>query len=260
MTLPATLTQGAGDTALFLLHGIGGGKEAWASNLPAFAQAGYRVLAWDMPGYGASSTIEPYTIDLLARSLVRLIDHVGARRNLVLGHSMGGMVAQEAVALFPNKIQGLLLSGTSPSFGRQGGAWQQQFLSSRFAPLDTGLGMAGLANNLVPGMMAGNASDEARAAAIAVMARVPEASYRAALGAIVSFNRLDNLPRIDLPVLCLAGEHDSNATPLTMQKMAQRIAGASYLCLPGVGHIANVEQPLAFNDAVLGFLRQHFPV
>ena len=90
------------------------------------------------------------------------------------------------------------------------------------------------------------------------MARVSEATYRAALSAIVSFNRLDNLANIKVPTLCLAGEHDKNATPTVMQKMAAKIPGAQYLCLPGVGHIANIEQPVPFNAAVLAFLQQHF--
>lgn len=48
--LPAMVSQGSGDTAVFLLHGVGGGKEVWRHNMPALAQAGYRIIAWDMPG------------------------------------------------------------------------------------------------------------------------------------------------------------------------------------------------------------------
>ena len=91
------------------------------------------------------------------------------------------------------------------------------------------------------------------------MAMVPQASYRAALQAIVGFNRLEELTRIHVPTLCLAGEHDHNAPPAVMRRMSERIAGAQYLCLPGVGHLANMEQPAAFNAAVLQFLQTHFP-
>jgi pimeloyl-ACP methyl ester carboxylesterase len=256
--IPACLDQGHGDTALFLLHGVGGGKEAWPDAMKALVGAGFRAIAWDMPGYGGSQGISPYTNEGLARALEALIDHIGARTNILLAHSMGGMIAQEAVALFPHKIHGLILSGTSPSFGKPGGEWQKQFLESRFAPLDAGRGMAGLAPELVQGMVAPDASAAAKAQAAAIMARVPEATYRAALSAIVSFNRLDNLASIKVPTLCLAGEHDKNATPTVMQKMATKIPGAQYLCLPGVGHIANIERPEPFNAAVLAFLQQHF--
>ncbi|MDO8375387.1 MAG: alpha/beta hydrolase, partial [Polaromonas sp.] len=142
--------------------------------------------------------------------------------------------------------------------GKADGAWQQQFLQSRFAPLDQGLGMAGLANKLVPTMFAPDAEPARIAEAAALMARVPAESYRAALSAIVSFNRLAALGNIAVPTLCLAGELDLNAPPAVVEKMAGRIPDAAYVCLPQVGHIANLEQPALFNNAVLTFLKQHF--
>jgi pimeloyl-ACP methyl ester carboxylesterase len=74
----------------------------------------------------------------------------------------------------------------------------------------------------------------------------------------VSFNRLAALGNIAVPTLCLAGELDLNAPPAVVEKMASRIPGAAYVCLPQVGHIANLEQPALFNHAVLTFLKQHF--
>lgn len=257
--LPATLERGSGATAVFLLHGVGGGKQVWHENLDAIAAAGYRAIAWDMPGYGESATLEPYTVRSLADVLRSLIDHAGADRSLVLGHSMGGMVAQELVALAPARVHGLILSGTSPAFGRPDGNWQRQFLQDRFAPLDAGQTMAQLAAQLVPTMMAPDADPQALQRARDVMAAVPQASYRAALQAIVAFNRMPELTRIAVPALCLAGEHDRNASPAVMRRMADAIPGAHYLCLGAVGHLANMERPAHFNAAVLQFLQAHFP-
>ena len=259
MTLPACLEQGEGDTAVFLLHGVGGGRQAWANNQPVLAAAGYRTVAWDMPGYGDSEAISPCTNALLAHALKKLMVHIGAKRNVLLGHSMGGMIAQELAASQPSLVNGLVLYSTSPAFGKSDGAWQQQFLKSRFAPLDQGLGMAGLASKLVPTMFAPGATPARVAEAAALMSRVPASSYRAALAAIVSFNRLDALGDVAVPTLCLAGELDLNAPPAVVEKMAGRIAGARYECLSGVGHIANIEQPALFNSAVLAFLKHHFP-
>ncbi len=260
--IPASIWLGSGTTAVFLLHGVGGGKQAWAANMPALADAGYHVIAWDMPGYGESAMVKPCTTAELARALEGLIQQVGAERNVILGHSMGGMVAQELVAMWPEQVDGLILSGTSAAFGRADGVWQQQFLQQRFAPLDAGMDMAALARQLVPTMMASHAEAHAQAYACAVMSAVPQASYRAALQAIVSFNRLDDLARIVVPTLCLAGEHDRNAPPHVMQRMAECIGQeqGQYQCLAGVGHLANMEQPQAFNRTVLAFLRAHFPI
>ncbi len=259
MGLPAFSEQGEGDTAVFLLHGVGGGKEAWVHNQAALAAAGYLAIAWDMPAYGASPALSPCTNAGLAQALKDLIVHTGAKRNVLLGHSMGGMIAQELAAVDPALVHGLVLYSTSPAFGKPDGAWQQQFLQSRFAPLDQGLGMDGLAQKIVPGMFAPDADPARLAETAALMSRVPAESYRAALSAIVFFNRLAELAAIRVPTLCLAGELDLNAPPAVVQKMAGRIAGAHYECLPAVGHIANIEQPGLFNRAVLAFLQHHFP-
>jgi 3-oxoadipate enol-lactonase len=260
---------GTGSTAVFLLHGVGGGHSTWAATQAALAQHGYQAVAWDMPGYGSSATITPYTTAALAQSLHQLIAHIGAQRNVLLGHSMGGMVAQEALALgaqHNHTIDAAIFYATSPAFGKPGGDWQQQFLNDRFAPLDAGKGMATLARDVVLSMFAHSdlsslPSNQPLQQAIATaqhsMAAVPEATYRAALSAIVSFNQLANLPHIDIPTLCLAAEHDRNAPRAVMQKMAAHIANAHYTCLPDCGHLAHMEQPDIFNHAVLSFLQQH---
>jgi 3-oxoadipate enol-lactonase len=228
--------------------------------LPFLANHGYRAVAWDAPGYGQSKLVAPYTMAEVARAFIGLVGHINARRSIVLGHSMGGMVAQEALAMESHGLDGAILFSTSPAFGKPGGDWQQGFLQSRFKPLDAGAGMAGLAPSLVRGMVAPNATPEAIQTATHLMSGVPEATYRLALQAIVDFNQRDNLPNIAMPVLCLAGEFDATASPAVMKKMAERIPGAAYACVEGVGHIGNMERPDAFNAEVLRWLGQHFPV
>lgn len=256
----AFIESGSGDTALFLLHGVGGGKDAWPGQLEDFAGAGYRTIASDAPGYGDSPTIAPYTLAGVARELGELIDRIGAQRNVIVGHSMGGMVAQEAYAAYPQKIHGLVLSGTSPAFGKPDGDWQKEFLGKRLAPLDAGKTMPELAPDLVAGMIGPNPQPAGKQLAIEVMARVPAATYRAALQALVSFDRRALLATISVPTLLLSAEHDGNAPPAVMERMAAKIPGAEYFCLPGLGHLACMEDPPLFNAVVLGFLARHFPV
>jgi len=255
--IPAYSSRGDGEPTVFLLHGIGGAKEYWTLQLDVLARASYRAIAWDMPGYGQSALVEPYTFSGLARSLERLIDHVAPHRTMLLGHSMGGMVALEALALFPRKIAGVILTCTSPAFGKPDGAWQQAFLQQRLAPLDAGQSMADVAPNLVRSMVAANADSAVVRRAVDIMSVVPPAAYRAALHALVNFDRRPLLPAITVPTLALAGEMDPNAPPTVMQKMAQKIPGATYACLPQSGHLASLEQPEAFNEAVLRFLKMH---
>ncbi len=256
--IPAYLTCGEGEPAVFLLHGIGGGKTYWASQLDSLAAAGYCAVAWDMPGYGDSRLIEPYTLPELARALERLIDRIAPTRAVLLGHSMGGMVALEAWARFPHRIAGLILLGTSPAFGKPDGAWQQEFLRQRLDPLDQGLGMADLAPRLVSSMVAPDADPGAVKFAAKIMSAVPAATYRAALHALMSFDRRALLPSISVPTLALAGEVDPNAPPAVMQRMAEKIPGAVYECLSRVGHLASVERPAPFNESVMRFLKACF--
>jgi pimeloyl-ACP methyl ester carboxylesterase len=258
MTVPAFTERGTGRTAVVMLHGVGGGKEAFAAQLQPIADAGYRAVAWDMPGYGDSPAITPYDMAGLARALVALLDALHADRAVLLGHSMGAMVALEAVARTPARVAGLVLSAGSPAFGKPDGAWQQVFLGDRLGPLDQGKTMADVAQRLVPSMIGEGWSPEGVALATATMSRVSPATYRAALHALMGFDRRESLAGIRVPTLAIAGACDSAAPPAVMEKMAARIPGARYVVLAGAGHLANMEQPQVFNAAVLAFLHQHF--
>ena len=94
-----------------------------------------------------------------------------------------------------------------------------------------------------------------RALAVEIMSNVPAETYRAAVRALVAFDERANLARIAIPVLCVAGGTDPNAPPRVVERMAHQIPGARYVCLPGVGHLPNLEAPAAFDAAVLAFLR-----
>jgi 3-oxoadipate enol-lactonase len=253
---------GRGQRKVVLLHGVGGGRASWGDALSgtaaAVAQAGFSALALDLPGYGDSATIEPYDLRGMAHAVLALIDSLGPAPVALVGHSMGGMVAQELMAWAPQRVAALVLSGTSPAFGKRDGAWQHEFLAQRLAPLDAGMGMAKLAPGLVLGMAAAGAPHDAVARAALLMASVPEPTYRKALAAIAGFDRRELLADLRLPVLCLAGAEDRNAPPAVMQQMALRIAGAEYRCLAGVGHLSHMEAPQAVNPVLVDFLQRRF--
>jgi pimeloyl-ACP methyl ester carboxylesterase len=254
--------RGGRERAVVMLHGVGGGREAWGDSISrtgsALANAGLTAIAVDLPGYGDSPSIQPYDMAGLAAAVGALIGWLDVESCALVGHSMGGMIALELMASSPNRVQALVLSATSPAFGRPDGAWQAEFLAQRLATLDAGGGMAKLAPGLAIGMASPTAPHDAVARAAVLMSAVPEATYRRALQAIVSFDRRERLSELHLPVLCLAGEHDRNAPPAVMQRMAERIAGAKYMCLAGVGHLANMEAPGPFNRAVVQFLLRRF--
>ena len=254
---------GSGSHTIALLHGIGGGRAIWddarGGTARALAAAGWRVLAFDLPGYGESPPGPDASIGSMAAAVVAALRGLGARPAVLLGHSMGGMVGLEIAATQPQAVGALVLACTSSAFGRPGGDWQEGFVRARLAPLDAGLGMAALARQLVPSMVAPGTGAAVADACVEVMARVPEPTYRAVLGAIAGFDRRESLAGIGVPTLCLSAEHDRTAPPDVMQRMAARLPLGQHQVIAGAGHLANVEQPSAFAQAVIHFLARCGP-
>jgi pimeloyl-ACP methyl ester carboxylesterase len=250
--IPAVYATGDGDP-LVLLHGVGTDHRAFRPQSIRLA-ARFRTLAWDMPGYGCSPPLDPLDWPGLADALARLLDREGIARAHVLGHSIGGMVAQVFAVRHAARVRSLVLSATSPAFGRPDGDWQREFVRQRLAPLETGKTLADLAEATVDGLIGPKASRAARAHAIACVGQVPVAAFAAAIRLIVTFDGRADLPRIACPTLLLAGEADANAPAAMMEKMAEKIPGAAFRVLPGCGHLANLEDPDAFDAAILAFL------
>ena len=254
MNAPSAIRVGeAGLPALVFLHGVGGDGGTFSAQLDAFADT-HTCLAWHMPGYANSATIDPYDWDGLAHALIALLDAHHLDSATLVGHSIGGMVAQHAVALAPERVESLVLSATSPAFGNRDGDFQQQFLNARLGPLDAGETLASLAPGIVDNLLGQNPVTTARDAAIAAMAAVPEASYRAAMTAITVFDARASLPRIACPTLLIAGSDDTNAPAAMMARMADKIPGAEYACLDGLGHLSYMERPDLFNTTLRTFL------
>ena len=257
---PAYCAAGEGPVTLVLLHGIGGNRHVWPAQFGTFAAAGYRVVAWDMPGYGESAMPAEPTMAALADSLRVLLDTLGSSRFVLVGHSMGGMVVQELMARgepYTRDIAALVLCGTSPAFGKPDGDFQREFVRQRTAPLDAGKTLREMAEAIVPGMLGEPddvARDHARTLAVDAMGALTPDAYRTALQALVGFEQRAALVRLAVPVLLVAGEHDTNAPPKVMARMAESIPDARYVCLPGAGHLMNLTHPAAFDAEVRAFL------
>ncbi len=253
-SIPAFTTLGGGPTVL-MLHGVAGGHLAFAPQVETLASSGYRAVAWDMPGYGHSAPIEPYTFKGLAQSCIHLIETLRCDSVILVGHDIGGMVAQEVVARRPDLVNRLVLCGTSSAFGQANDEGQGAFLAQCTAPLAAGPSMIELAQTLVPQWVGPGSLPEGVRLATHCMGLVPAATWRRALECMATFDRHRNLANIDVPTLLVAGEYDRQAPPARMKEMAEAIPRSSYHEMKGVGHLQNLEAPEDFDALLLNFLQ-----
>jgi 3-oxoadipate enol-lactonase len=249
--------EAAGDpakTPLIFLHGIGGAARAWRGQVDAFSDR-YRAIAWDMPGYGASSSLPVVSIATLADALQDFLVQLGAIKPVLVGHSIGGMIVQQWLVKHPDTAAAIVLAQTSPAFGKADGDWQKSFIDARLGPLDRGETMGSLAPTLVRELVGDDPNASGMALARDCMAHVPEASYRASMLALLGFDQRQALKGIKVPTLVLSGSKDKNAPAPMMAKMASFIPAASYVELENVGHLVNLERPAVFNAALDQFLK-----
>jgi pimeloyl-ACP methyl ester carboxylesterase len=240
---------------VLLLHGVGGSARIWSLQLCPLRAAGLEPIALDLPGYAGRPLPPAMDFEHLAADVEVELARLSVLSPVLIGHSMGGMLAQTLLRRRPAAYAAAVLACTSPAFGKADGALQGAFIVDRLAPLDRGATMQELALAMVPALMGPRADPAGRALALEVMGATPQSTYRAAIRCLTTFDERANLPELRLPVLCLAGAEDQTAPAPMMERMASKISGARFVVLAGVGHLANVEAPAAFTAAVLDFLR-----
>ena len=243
-------------THLLFLHGVGGGHHAWDRQLAYFSERGYAAHAWDQPGYGHSALVEPYDLEQVTLSLKRLVNSLGDEPVVLVGHSMGGLIAQEAYARYPEIVKALVLAFTSAAFVG-GSDFARNFVQERLGPLDEGKSMAEIAERVMPQMRGSKSDPQGVEQAKRIMAHIPPETYRKAVHLLTTFDRRADLPKIAVPALLVAGTDDATAPPAIMKRMSEKIPGSEFVLLEGCGHLGPMDQPDEFNAALGGFLERH---
>jgi pimeloyl-ACP methyl ester carboxylesterase len=238
-------------TPLVLIHGIGADGRMFGPVVERLAGAA-RIVVWNLPGYAGKPLDGPLDFPGLASALAADLDALGIERAVLLGHSIGGMVVQELAATIPERVRALILSATTAAFGSRDGSFQSEFVQARLGPLDAGRTMAEMAAKAAPRLVGSAAAPEAAPELMRLMSQVPEATFRAAIRCLVTFDRRADLARIAAPTLLIAGEEDTNAPLKTMTRLAEAISGSRLEILSGIGHLAPLECP----DRYAGIVRQ----
>lgn len=248
--------------AVLCLHGIGGGRINWTDQLAALAAGGWTGLAWDARGYGLSDDVEgARDFAHFAADLLRVLDHYGIGKVCLLGLSMGGRIALDFQGRHPDRVGALVLADTS------GGTAQSRdpakiaaFLAARRKPLlEDGLTPADIAPGIARSFAGPGCPPDAFARIVETLAALRTDSYLKTLEAVTRYHDFPPFSRITVPTLVLNGEHDPIAPPAMGREMADAIPGATHMVIPDAGHASNIENPAAFNAALLGWLAAHWP-
>ncbi len=257
--LPDYLVSGEADTTIYLLHGAYGSKEYFRYTTARLVAAGYRVVAWDAPGYGTSEVPQQSSIAGMAELANRLIDATHTRHTVVLGHSMGGMIAQKVADQQPGRVKALVLSATAHTFNHSGPEWQANFLKTRVAPLAGGRSIAEYAPDLLRTMMCPGAASPEIDHALYNIRQMDAAGFQKAIAATAAYLEEDVPTRLKMPVLCIAGELDATCPATVMKKMAGMMTQGEFHEMKDVGHYGWAERPDEYHQVVLDFLARHAP-
>ena len=237
-----------------LLHGIGSGAASWVQQFEALGKT-RRVLAWDAPGYGESSPVAPVSpcpadyADILGAWL----DALGIARCVLIGHSLGAIMAGAWAAAQPSRVMGLLLLSPAGGYGAAAAEVRIAKRDARLAMLDE-LGADGLAQQRSGNMLSAYADDAARAWVCWNMARILLPGYRQATHLLANADLLADLAEFRGRVAVAVGAGDGITPPAACERIAQA-AGVELQIVPRAGHAAYIEAPAIYSNLIEAFCR-----
>jgi 3-oxoadipate enol-lactonase len=236
---------------LMLSNSLGTTHRMWDEQVKPFTQH-FRLVRYDRRGHGKSGlTKGPYTMELLARDALAVMDGLGLKKINWCGLSMGGMEGMWLGANAPQRIDRLILSNTTSYFADKT-VWNDRLKFVR---------EKGLAALVGPNMERWFTKDfrERSPKAMEWMREMflttPQDGYIANGEAVRDMDHRELLPKIAVPTLIIAGRHDPATTLEAAEYIRSRVPG-SKLAVLEAAHISNVEQPQAYAETVLGFLER----
>jgi 3-oxoadipate enol-lactonase len=244
---------GRGPLALFM-HGIGGNRTNWRAQLPAFAPH-FACIAWDARGYGASDDYDgPLAFDDFVDDVLRVLDHFGVHKAHLVGLSMGGRIAMRTALLHPDRVATLTLLDTHEGFEAFTPEQREAFVASRRDPLLAGKEPKDIALPVARSLVGPKATPEQLQQLVDSIAALHKFSYIKSLEATVAQVNLGDISRIAAPAHFVVGEDDTLTPPAMHREMAAKLGGAPVSVLPNAGHLSNIENAPAFNEAALRWL------
>lgn len=246
--------EGAGPW-LTMSHSLASNLTMWDEQAQLLSKK-FKVLRYDTRGHGQTSAPPgSYTLDQLADDVHALFAALGITQTHWVGLSMGGMIGQTFALKYPGVFQSMVLADTSSR--RPPGAakmWGERIRLAREKGMEV----------LVASTLERWFTEPYRNARPDVMARIgehirstPVAGYAGCSEAIAELDLMDRLREIKCPALIMVGADDHGTPPAAARQIHENLPGSELLIIDSAAHFSNVEQPEAFNKALLGFLDKH---
>ncbi len=215
----------------------------------------FTVLRYDTRGHGLTDAPDgAYTIETLADDLAALIAHVGLTNPIVVGLSIGGMVAQSLHQRHKGLAKGYVLMDTAHRIGTE------ELWNGRIAAIEKG-GVQALATPIMerwftPGYRSPGNPDFS--AYTNMLVRTPTAGYLGCCYALRDADYTEKTAEMDAPTLCIVGDQDGSTPPDLVRRTAGLIAGARFEIVRDAGHLPCIEQPEVTAQLVGDFAREVF--
>ncbi len=239
---------------LVLLHALGTDSTLFDPLIPLLP--GLRILRPDLRGHGASDVPDPpYTMGALIRDVERLLDHAGARDAVVLGVSLGGLIAQGLATKRLDLVRAMVLSSTAARIGTPA-MWADRAAQIAASGLDA------YADGAMERMFGRNWRSEP--AMPATRHRLVTTNPRGWIGcaqAIAGTDFYTPTAALTLPTLAIAGDRDGTTPPDLVRETSDLIRGAEFHLIRGAGHLPFLEKPTEYTTLLTTFLRRigHLP-
>jgi 3-oxoadipate enol-lactonase len=239
-------------SAIVLLHAGIADRTMWAEHLGPLADAGYRVVAMDLPGFGEAP---PAVEDAPWSDVMQTLDALNIDRAALVGNSFGGAVALRIAVVAPDRVTAMALVSAPPPdlepSAELQAAWEAEESALERGDIDAAVGAvldawlladapAALRDRVAA--MQRHAFEVQAAAGVATEAQDPLEAHPGAL------------ERLGIPALVAAGELDMPDFRIGAEALAQDLRGARHAVIAGARHLAPLEQPQAFSELLLGFL------
>jgi pimeloyl-ACP methyl ester carboxylesterase len=237
---------------IVMLHGIGSGAASWVRQMEMLGNV-HQVFAWDAPGYGQSTHVEPASpvASDYADALSDWLDALGIERCVLVGHSLGAIMAGAFASRQAARVGGLLLLSPAGGYGAAPAHVREEKRDARLAMLAE-LGPQGLAEKRSANMVSADAGDEAREWVRWNMARINPAGYAQATHLLANADLASDLRHYKGRIAVAVGAEDTITPPTACEQIA-KAANVSLQVIPGAGHAGYIEAPERYSALIEAF-------